>query len=328
MRRVSLVIYLILLVSCSDETVQPLRYEDHFASCGNSDPISYSDSINVGRPNPRIRISQLRISPYNGWWAGEYEGYRWGDGQYGHGIYIYDPISDTPIARYDEAGYHYWSPDGRKLLLSTYSALYVIDIPSLEVRNITPVGIGVLGTWTLDGSCIYARYGSKSEPAGIYSMKSNGSNKKFITNQVWNATKLLDKNRLFAPYPDSIRTFNINTGVLSLSYRPQVRMESHPELYDISPDRQSILYETWHQGDIYEPWGNGIWVMDTATWSPRKVLGAQWWRHEYYPTWASESTFYASVYCRNDSSSMVWEFDLNGNPIRQVTTKDMHVWME
>jgi hypothetical protein len=110
----------LLLSACTENSsVQPPTPRfDPFADCGNGDPVSAHDSTYKLWPYPMYTISQLRISSYNGWWAGNYLRFRTSEeSTFAMGVFIYDPVNDTPIAQFDEAWGHRWSPDGISLIL-------------------------------------------------------------------------------------------------------------------------------------------------------------------------------------------------------------------
>jgi hypothetical protein len=121
MKRISVLSMLALLLSACTEnsSVQPPTPPfDPFADCGNGDPVSAHDSTYKLWPYPMYTISQLRISSYNGWWAGDYLRFRTSEeSTFAMGVFIYDPVNDTPIAQFDEVWGHRLSPDGRSLIL-------------------------------------------------------------------------------------------------------------------------------------------------------------------------------------------------------------------
>lgn len=327
-----LLLFTLLLPSCTDDSSvePPPPPVDPFADCGNGDPVSSLDSLWHNWPNPKYRISRLRISPYNGWWAGDYYRYGTVEGETSAmGIFVYDPVNDIPIAQYDDAWGHRWSPDGRTLILVHGFQLYRIDIPSMNIKNLT-VGFDVgLGSWSSDGQKLFFDHtgrGSVNLDGGMYSMQPDGSEKRF-EGHCGAFSQLLNDSTFMGFKADSLIFLQRGNLIRSARHIPEMDEFPYHDQLDISGSRNLIVFGTAHKGSILNPWGNGLWLMDTETWIPRKIRGAQWWNELYYPTWAPNGNIYGSVYCRKDSSSMVWEFDLQGNPIRQITNKTMRVWM-
>lgn len=94
----------------------------------------------------------------------------------------------------------------------------------------------------------------------------------------------------------------------------------------LSPDRTKLLMDVASvKGNMYRENG-GVYILDLKTRTARNVLKRQYWIQQYLPTWSSNSTFYASYYCRKDSSAMLYEYDLNGKVLRQVTFKGMKLY--
>ena len=314
---------LAVLHACSDENpTEPPKSNDPFADCGNDEPISSNDSAWSMFPWARYRISELRISSYNGYWAGTYERHNFAstDLTYASGVFLYDPHRNVPITGFTDSWGHSWSPDGKTLLFTNSNTIYTYNQLNGKLTQLTEPEASDIAYWSVDGKHIYYRH------YGTYVMNPDGSEKRPVTDMIWRA-KVLDASRLVAVYKDTLRIFNIPDSTLTKIYKPEMDPSHHLNAYDISPDSKFIIFQTQQNGGVLDPWGNGVWLMHTKTWTAKKIRGAQWWGHEYYPTWASDNTFYASVFCRKDSSSMIWEFDLNGNPIRQITTKEMRVWL-
>lgn len=332
MKRISILLILAFLLSaCTDDTsMQPPPTVDAFADCGNGDPVSSYDSLMHNWPYPKYRISQLRISPFNGWWAGDYLRYKTVEGEtFAQGVFVYDPMRDMPIAQFDDAWGHRWSPDGKTLILIQGFQLYRIDIPSMDLRNLTEGYDVALGSWAPDGSKLFFSHNGQKTPGlpnGMYSMNVDGSEKRWEGDP--GAFALLLNDSTFMGFKsDSLIFLHRGSGLRTTKHIPELDEWPYTDQLDISNSRNLIVFCTVRKGSLHDPWGNGLWLLDTKTWTPRKIRGAQWWNNLYYPTWAPNGNIYASVYCRKDSSSMVWEFDLNGNPLRRITEKIMRVWM-
>jgi hypothetical protein len=187
MRTLHVLLLALLLSACAENSsVQPPTPPfDPFADCGNGDPVSAQDSTFQLWPYPMYTISQLRISPYNGWWAGVYLRYRTSEeSTVAMGVFIYDPVNDVPIAQFDDAWGHRWSPDGRSLILIQGFQLYRIDISSLNVLNLTKgYTRPSIASWSSGrkNGYVFHHY-DKHYPnleTGMYSMKTDGSDARF-----------------------------------------------------------------------------------------------------------------------------------------------------
>lgn len=332
MKRILTLLFLaFLLPGCSDDPpVQPPPSVDPFADCGNGDPVSSFDSLMHNWPYPKYRIGQLRISPDNGWWAGDYVRFKTVEGEtFAQGVFVYDPVRNIPIAQYDDAWGHRWSPDGKTLILIKEFQLYRIDIPSMNLRNLTAGYDVVLGSWSSDGNKLYFSHNGQYTPYlpnGMYSMNPDGSEKRLEGDPGVSAWLLNDSTFMGFKF-DSLIFLQRGSGLRTARHIPEMDRFPSSEQLDISSSGDLIVVYTREKGSLHDPWGNGLWLLDTKSWTPRKIRDAQWWNNAYYPTWAPNGNIYASVYCRSDSSSMVWEFDLNGNPLRRITEKTMRVWM-
>lgn len=331
-------IFLIVILAyagCSDDPVIPPP-PDQFANCKNDTHLTELDTIMHRAPAPTYHISRLTVSTYNGWWAGEYQMGIPGTGvPKARGIFLYDPVSDSPLATYQTAEWHEWSPDGRSLLLIIGSDIWIVDVPSLVLRKIYDWRTDSLATWfatwALDGRRVFVSRPVKKNslwPLGTYVMNADGSERKLVTTKIWYA-KQLDEGSLISITSGIIFQYDIDSDSLYRFERPLVGVRSAGRSirdYDILRNRDYVVVHSRWADAIFNHQWNPLFMLDTKTWTLRQIREAQRWDVEYLPTRAGPSSFYATVFCRTDSSSMVWEFDMKGNPIKQVTTKTMNVW--
>ncbi len=94
----------------------------------------------------------------------------------------------------------------------------------------------------------------------------------------------------------------------------------------LSPDRTRILMDVASSRGIWVRENGGLFLLDIASQTARKVLPQQYWGQPWYATWSSNSTFFASYHCRKDTTAMLFEYDLNGKVLRQVTFKEMKLY--
>ena len=108
---------------------------------------------------------------------------------------------------------------------------------------------------------------------------------------------------------------------------PNDHQQFGPGTWDLSPDKTRALADISDQRhgfrDEYGSYGDGgLYLFDFRDYTVRRVLPWQYWGPSYDARWASNNTFYATYACRKDRAAMVYEFDLNGKTIRQVTFRE------
>ena len=127
---------------------------------------------------------------------------------------------------------------------------------------------------------------------------------------------------------------NINTGKVDIKHVDMLRNRFDVAAtinFSISPDKRTVLFEGIGLPDLDDGYIlNGIWTIDLETYEVTKVLDrhAYWVYNDRYPIWSSNSTFTANWYCRRDSTTLLYEYDLNGRPTRQLTYRNTEFWKE
>lgn len=97
---------------------------------------------------------------------------------------------------------------------------------------------------------------------------------------------------------------------------------------EISPDKKQVIF------DPVKPENNdgyldiGVWVLNLGSLEVRQTLP----RHPYYrfknqyPVWSTNSSFVAQWFCLKDSTLLLYEYDLTGKPLRQLTKRSTKFW--
>jgi len=99
---------------------------------------------------------------------------------------------------------------------------------------------------------------------------------------------------------------------------------------DLSPDGKQILFDPLahrEKNDYY--FDMGVWTLNLETLALRQILlhhpHARFDRQ--LPVWSSNSSFVATWFCAKDSSELLYEYDLNGKPLRQLTWRNTEYWV-
>lgn len=314
-----------LFTGCSkDNTIVQPTPIDPSANCGNWESIDVLDSIKQSWPAPKYKITRLKISSYNGWWAGHHD-----EDKLSYTIFLYDPVADSVMKTFYGFSY-FWSKDGKKFIFfDMYSNINIFDILNGNMKIIhAGNNIPTFACWSYDDSQIIVSNSFSGDPwSGIWKLDPDGSRVLLTPTRMVNA-RVLDENRILGFLQDTLCLFDIGNNSITKIFKSELTAFTDPEYFDVSPNGDFILLEPrgYHGYEDRMRPHNAVWLLDTHNWSVRKVLGTQAWNEAHDPSWASASTFFASVYCRKDSSSLIWEFDLNGNPIRQVSNKNMKMW--
>lgn len=127
-----------------------------------------------------------------------------------------------------------------------------------------------------------------------------------------------------------IRTLNLETKTLEwidfVGLPENMNWGVSKGRFSLSPDRKRILMDVASAKGIWDKDNAGLFLLDIPSRTARKILPAQYWAHHYTPTWSSNTTFFASYHCRKDTTAMLFEYDLNGKVLRQVTFKEMKLY--
>ena len=323
---------ILFLFGCSDDPVQPPGNGDPFADCGNGDP----SDINVDWPVIEYHVSKLKKSNSTGWWLLKFKLFTLDNtSSFRSGYSLYDPANDELIAAFEGMEVAKLSPAGDRILTTDGVFITTIEIPSFEVRSLRIIHENKTNSeavrwvsWSYDGSHIYYnRTGSSGQ--GTYRMRSDLTEAKQVS--PYSAPcRAIAPGKFISINTYALVVTDVNEPFPQNRYRsielPQLYLEPLDELYDVSPDATKLLLQTTEQSMEPSDWPVQLWSLDTADWTPAKIMNLEWWNAEAHPTWSGNGTFYASVYCRKESASMIWEFDLQGNPIRKVTSKGMNIW--
>jgi len=321
----SMIYFMMILTGCNTDSPLKPPGGDILPcdTCETKLPITDMDSLWFDVPRPVYTIEDVFLSSRR-LLAGTYylEGWK-GRGPEGGG-FIYDPANASVIGFYGSDMFG-WSHDGRYLLVGAgFNGVGVLDIETMNIYK--PVSDDYSNySWSLDDQWIYMhRYG------GTFKVHRSGGNVELISYN-FKGGRQLDSTHLITFSDSGLVIYNTQTKVfknLLWSYLPPPSNLGILQQWSLSPDRTKILADVPGSGGLSNPTreGYGLYLFDLKTESVRKVLPGQYWFREYRAQWTSNSTFFASYHCRKDSTAMIFEYDLTGKVLRQVTFKEMKIY--
>jgi len=303
-------------------------------TCYNDDPLTYLDSAQQQWPSMHVQyeISRIEISAATGWWSGVGRLAGW-SALHQEGVFIYDPQAHAPIWFLPKYIAH-WSPDGALLLCD--NGFYSFEIYDVATRSLlhhlqfeNAVGDP---RWSFDGKYVY--YNSAG---GLWRVKLDGKEAMRVVPGAKGRIRELDDTRFVGFDGQGLFFVDSRSGEWIRDDFPLIDGDllsyaGIDELaWDISPDRTRILVDIGSKfGFIEGREIGGLFLFDLEQKTARKVLPQQYWGSLYWPRWISNDRFYGSYFCRTRTPgrmlSMVWEYDLDGTVIRQVTFPWMHLY--
>jgi len=315
-----------ILVGCKNES--PVKPPDVLPppcdTCDTYLPLENVDSLYFNIPWPKYIICDVYASS-RGFLAGSTLLQGWQNRGIEYYGFIYNPMTTTVIGFYGSDMFG-WSHDGRYLLVGAgFNGVGVLDIETMKTYR--PVWDDYSEySWSLDDEWIYMhRYG------GTFRVRPRETNVELISYN-FRGGRQIDSTHLITFSDSGLVTYNMKTAEfhsLSWSYLPPPSNLIILHQWSLSPDRTKILADVPGSGGLNNPTrdGAGLYLFDLKAESVRKVLPGQYWFQEYHAQWTSNSTFFASYHCRKDSTSMVFEYNLNGRVLRQVTFKEMKLYL-
>lgn len=324
MKRFLFLLLPILFYSCSDQPATPPNTTDSNTPCDtcfNDAQITSYDSTWQQWPSPRYMISNMKQSQYSGFWIGEVLSLYFRDSGWNQGMFIYDPATRKLVQYYD-----FWLPelshDGKQVLVQYgFKGFGVIDLATMDITQLTTEEFS-FPNWSLDDSWIFA-----SKYNQIYRFKPDGTEVKMIASGIRGARQF--EQYKFAGFAnDEIRIYDMESDSLiriQNPFVPSVALSSNDQ-WDLSPDRTRLLVSTMSNKGLFDREHGGLFMYNLLTHEAKRILPPQYWGNQYYPKWSSNSTFFGTYYCRKDSVAMVYEYDLNGKVLRQVTYKEMKMY--
>jgi hypothetical protein len=301
-------------------------------TCDTFDSLTHEDSVHQVYPWSIYDVSLLRRTPDSKYYFGKCR-YDWRDGN----NFRYNPSTGKIDILKIDSTQVYWlgvtgveiSPDGKSVLTNNPGgAIFIINVESLSSHRLTTAS--KFPSWSLDGERIYFY---KSQ--GTWSMKTDGSDVRSIVNGLTIPRQFADST-ILGVQSDGFYMYDMrNDSKVKCSFSiPNEHQKFGPGTWDLSPDRTRALadisdkrQETPELRDEYGYYGDGgVYLFDFRTNTARRILPWQYWGPAFEPRWASNSTFYATYACRKEKAAMVYEFDLNGKTLRQVTFKEQRFY--
>ncbi len=327
-----IVIFVTLWISaCGNKAPVEPPVQSVADTCYNDDPLTPSDSAFQQYPDAQYSVFSIDVSPSNGWWAAEVFINGW-DWMIWRGVAVYNPATGDPLY-YLPVGTAQWSPDGTKLLCGTgFWSFDIIDARTQALLHHVTYGREVVISgcrWSRDGTSILFH-----AMGNLCRSDLDGGNMRIVVPGASRKIREFDDTRFVGFDEQGIYYVDAHTGTRS---RESIVIPEAEELsfigiqdinWDISPDRKKILVDiNSKSGFMAGREVGGVFLFDLEHKTARKVLPPQYWGDIYRPRWISNHRFHGSYFCRTRtlgrSLSMIWEYDLDGNTIRQVT----EAWM-
>lgn len=235
-----------------------------------------------------------------------------------------------------------WTPDSRTLyFVEITKQISALDMETKEVRQYPELGEFEWLSVSPSGKYVFC-YGMK-KGSGVYGMvrwNMTLDTAEFITNQneVYNSFMVINDSIVCAISPSRwtgkrIWYYNVVSKRLWYVPCPAFGDDFTPSKVqgDLSPDGKHVIFAPLKDIDRNDGYLDvGVWTVNLETLEVRQILQ----RHPYYvftywkPVWSSNSTFIATWFCRKDSTSLLYEYDLTGKPTRQLTKRSTRFWVE
>jgi hypothetical protein len=308
---------MLFLHACSDDMPTPPK--TLCDTCDTYAPVSSYDSLWGLWPYPLLRVSNTTLIPGTSILAGEVHFIGWRDISWYSGFF-YD--TSTRRFTYIRGGDFDFSRDGSKFLMMGEGGIHLVDRLTMTSHLLLKGSDYVLPRWSVDEQWVYL-----TTDGSTFRMRPDGNSLMLIVERFQRAWPLDDERLIsFAPENSGVVIYNMTTKErtpLVFSGLPAGLRYNDSRPRDLSPDRTKILADISTGEGILERERRGLYLFDLTTMSARQVLRGQYWGYEYYPKWTSNTTFMASYHCRKDTAAMIYEYDLCGRVIRQVTYKEM-----
>jgi hypothetical protein len=186
--------------------------------------------------------------------------------------------------------------------------------------------------WSLDGKYVF--YNSVG---GLWRVKLDGTEAMRVVSGLVGNIRELDDTRFVGFDEQGLFIVDKNSGVVSRDDYSLLNSDLlnfggvHWRAWDISPDRTRILVDMFSKSGFIEGRDiGGLFLFDLKQKTARRVLPQQYWGSLFWPRWISNDRFYGSHFCRTrtpgQSMSMVWEYDLDGKVIQQITYPWMYLY--
>ncbi len=213
-----------------------------------------------------------------------------------------------------------WSPDGTKIAYELQGNIYVIDVETKEITQLTDWGECFFPSWSPDGKKIAfdTNYGDAKGANAIWIMDADGSNKKDISQHgtgewrepAWSpdGSQILHSRYLTdVQFTELFLMDTLGTNRKRLTYNSFI--DAHASW---SPDGSKIA---WTSGSGNDP-ASGIWIMNVDGSNPHLI--AQWGTH---PSWSPDGTeIVYTGYNEDSETTTLWRMNADGTNQRPLTT--------
>lgn len=306
-------------------------------NCGNDAQISAADSAYQQWPTFSVlyELKCIDVSSGTRLWAGESRSQGWQDSEWER-TFVYDPKAQKAIT-YLDALRPMWSPNGDYLLCTSGFGAYEV-FSGADLRHIASyyIPFSAMPSWSTDGRAFYYTVRDKPNGGTLYRLNLENGESNVVLDSLGLVVELSEEYFFGINYDglylvDKKRQAKMPLHFTWLNYPKQnvkdLSFYSNAPL-SISPDRTKILVDLLsNSGFMMGRAVGGLFLFDLKLLEARRIREQQYWGTPYYPKWVTNDRFYGTYFCRSTQyggpMSMVWEYDLKGNVIKQVT----YPWM-
>lgn len=247
---VILIVVVLIIFQCSDdEPIKPIDPPIPVDTCYNEAPLTPHDSVRQLYPDRAYGISEIKVSSYNGYLAGEYYVNGWTIQDFIHGQFVYDPATEQVVA-YLPGRNSEWSNDGKKLLINHGNGGFIIiNVETLEYESVQEFEQYRNPRWSIDEEWVYL---DKNEHT--FRVKPDGTEfQKFI--DYGRTARQLDDKRFVGFNYDGMFIYSFESNSMQQIEFPSLSKEEFqfsPSLkFALSPDRTKILADVYSNRGIF-----------------------------------------------------------------------------
>jgi hypothetical protein len=234
-----------------------------------------------------------------------------------------------------------WHPDAKHLYYVESSILRRLNVQTGENVRYDSLGHWERVAVTSSGRYVYlSGYTQPTSKNGIWQWDPEGNGLRFI-----NGDELFKRNYLVVDdtllcavnvgqtiHPTGLYYLNVLTGSVRFIRIPAMNGLFTASSYrgDLSRDSRFVIFNPYvadkKLNDGYAD--AGIWLLDLESLRLRQVLP----KHLHYrfrfrdPQWCTDRTFIADWLCVKDSTVSLYEYSLDGRPLRKLTDRNLRFW--
>ena len=318
---VSILGLVVLWAACND-SIGPSKVCVSCDTCDTFLPISFLDSVNSTTPLPKYEISNATEIAPNVFVCNAY--YKEERKSPWFGVSIYDKNYKRLIT-YANA-YYCTTYDPDLIVLNNYVSG---DVSTLRIstgqlhkiangwyRNMSP---------SIDGRSVFVDSSWKAYELGIDGTWARSYSSNIMLPIQIDSNTLLGvmKNKGAVEFP--------GLAIYDIATKQERLVVPKGDLTEVSwgmvnlrplPDRKQIFIDLARQNWFPQHRWSDLCILDLRDTTITPILKSQYWAPQYRPVVYRGNRFLATYFCRKDSAATIYEYDLYGNALRHVLTKE------